>query len=53
MKDEDRLKTTPKTKLNFSNNGWCSLTISNVSPENVGTYICSVRNKLGADCTQV
>nr|XP_015217463.1 PREDICTED: myosin light chain kinase, smooth muscle-like isoform X2 [Lepisosteus oculatus] len=45
--DEDPIKETLRVQINYTENGQCSLIISNVQPEDSGVYSCKATNSLG------
>ncbi len=47
MKDGQKVKTTRHSKLGFTENGWCSLTIHSCIPADTGVYMCSAHNVIG------
>ncbi|KHN81711.1 Titin [Toxocara canis] len=52
MKDGERLSTSRRHQLSFTENGCCSLTITHCNSDDTGIYLCSARNSLGVECTQ-
>lgn len=52
MKDGERLSTNRRITLRFTENGYCLLSISNVSSIDTGIYLCSAKNAFGVECTQ-
>ncbi|KAK0408269.1 hypothetical protein QR680_003864 [Steinernema hermaphroditum] len=52
LKDDEVINTTRKRQLKFDENGACTLTISNVSAEDTGIYMCTARNRAGVQSTE-
>ncbi|EJD74527.1 CAMK/MLCK protein kinase [Loa loa] len=48
MKDGAMISTTRRQKLEFTEDGWCSLTIFNCTAEDTGFYLCTACNVLGS-----
>uniref|UniRef100_A0A158Q7F2 Myosin light chain kinase, smooth muscle n=1 Tax=Elaeophora elaphi TaxID=1147741 RepID=A0A158Q7F2_9BILA len=52
-KDGTTISTTRHQKLQFTEDGWCSLTIFNCTAEDTGFYLCTASNVLGSESSQL
>ncbi|VDK27112.1 unnamed protein product [Gongylonema pulchrum] len=52
MKDGIRISTSSHQKLEFTEDGWCSLTIFNCTANDTGVYLCTAQNLLGVESSQ-
>ncbi|KAK6109169.1 Immunoglobulin I-set domain family protein [Brugia pahangi] len=53
MKDGAMINTNRRQKLEFIENGWCSLTIFNCTAEDTGFYLCTASNVLGTESSHL
>ncbi|KAL3986026.1 Immunoglobulin I-set domain family protein [Acanthocheilonema viteae] len=49
MKDGTVINTTRRQKLEFTEDGWCSLIIFNCTAKDTGLYLCTASNVLGSE----
>ncbi|VDN06567.1 unnamed protein product [Thelazia callipaeda] len=52
MRDGVLISTNRHQKLEFSEDGWCSLTIFNCTAEDTGLYLCTACNVVGSKSSQ-
>lgn len=53
MKDGVMISTTRRRKMEFTEDGWCSLTIFKCTAEDAGFYQCTANNMLGSESSQM
>ncbi|VDM08832.1 unnamed protein product, partial [Wuchereria bancrofti] len=53
MKDGAMISTSRRQKLEFTENGWCSLTIFNCTAEDTGFYLCTACNVFGTESSHL
>ncbi|MCP9264539.1 Titin [Dirofilaria immitis] len=53
MKDGVMINTNRHKKLEFTEDGWCSLIIFNCTAKDTGFYICTASNVLGSESSQL
>ncbi|VDK82765.1 unnamed protein product [Litomosoides sigmodontis] len=49
LKDGVTISSTRRQKLEVTEDGWCSLTISDCTAEDTGFYLCTAANELGSE----